>query len=71
MKRVYVNVTAEEKERLEKIATEHNATPGELLAAFVADLTYSGRSGGSDEREYASDWLDRQVCRWADGKMIT
>lgn len=69
MKRVYVNLTDEEKERLAEIAADHDATPGELLAAFVADLTCSNRTGGGDERMYASDWLDRQTYRWAGGKM--
>jgi len=69
MKRVYVNLTDEEKEDLERIAADHDATPGELLAAFVADLTYSNRTGGGDERMYASEWLDRQAYRWVDGKM--
>ena len=59
MRRIYINITDEEKERLSKIAAEHDATPGELLAAFVADITYSDRSGGSDERMYAEQWLCR------------
>ena len=71
MKRVYVNITAEEKVNLDMIAAEHNATPGELLAGFVADLTCSDRSGGSDERMFATDWLDRQTWRWSDGKLST
>jgi len=69
VKRVYVNLTDEEKERLTEIAADHDATPCELLAAFVADLTHSNRTGGSDERMYANEWLDRQTYRWADGKM--
>ena len=69
MKRVYVNLTDEEKEDLERIAADHDATSGELLAAFVADLTCSNRTGGGDERMYASEWLDRQAYRWVDGKM--
>ena len=71
MKRIYVTLTDEEKEDLSRIAADHNASPGELLAAFVADLAYSKRRGGSDESMYANDWLYRQTCRWENGKMIT
>ena len=70
MKRVYVTITPEEHGRLERIAAEHKAK-GELLAGFVADLTCSDRSGGSDERMYATDWFDRQTWRWSDGKLTT
>lgn len=71
MKRIYVSITYEEYVMLVDVALDHDAKPGELLAAFVADITHSSRSGGSDERMYANDWLSRQVCRWEDGKMIT
>lgn len=70
MKRIYVSLTDEEKDRLTEIAAEHYAAPGELLAAFAADLACSKRSGGSDVRMLANDWLCRQTCRWAEGKMI-
>ena len=71
MKRIYVSITDEERKRLEDIAAGCDATPGELLAALVADVTGSARSGGSDERMLASQWLERQAFRWIDGKMIT
>lgn len=64
VKRVYVNLTDEEKKDLERVAADHNTTPGELLAAFAADLTYSNRRGGSDESMFANDWLSRQTYRW-------
>ncbi|MHB8061766.1 MAG: hypothetical protein ACYDG2_03895 [Ruminiclostridium sp.] len=69
MERVYVDLTHEEKERLTLIAANYKTTPGELLAAFSADLTYSNRTGGSDERMYADQWLERQTYRWFDGKL--
>ena len=71
VKRIYVNLTDDEAAELKERAEYHSATPGELLAAFTADLTCSKRSGGSDERMYANDWLGRQCCRWSGGKMIT
>ena len=70
LKRICIRITDEEKERLSDIAAERDATPGELLAAFVADITSSARSGGSDERMYADQWLCRQTCRWIDGRMV-
>ena len=71
MKRIYVTLTEEEKEKLTMIAADNGAMPCELLAAFVADLTCSCRTGGSDEWQYAVEWLYRQVCRWHDGKLCT
>lgn len=71
VKRIYVTLTDEEKDDLARIASERDATPGELLAAFAADLTRSGRRGGSDESMYADEWLCRQSYRWSEGKMIT
>ncbi len=64
MKRIYVLLTDEEKDDLARIAGDHGATPGKLLASFAADLTYSKRRGGSDESMLANDWLDRQTFRW-------
>jgi len=64
VKRIYVTLTDEEKEDLARLAAEHGTSPGELLADFVADLTYSNRRGGSDESMYARDWLGRQTYRW-------
>ena len=34
--------------------------PEELLRCFVADLVQSGYSGGSDERMYAWQWIERR-----------
>ena len=71
MKRIYINITEEEKERFDRIAACHDTKSGELLAAFVADITCSSRTGGSDERMLAEEWLCRQTCRWSGGKMVT
>jgi hypothetical protein len=66
---IQVRLTEDEKKDLIRIALQHDATPGELLAAFAADLAGSDRSGGSDERMLADDWLSRQAMRWIDGKL--
>ena len=69
MDNVIVKLTDDEMERMSDVAKLHGAKPGELLAAFVADLVCSGRTGGSDERMYANEWLDRQTFRWMDGEL--
>ena len=71
MKRIVVVLTEDETATLRTYAENHDSTPGEILAAFVADLTDSKRRGGSDESMYARDWLYRQSCRWFEGKLIT
>ena len=61
--RVEVMLTDHELERLTEIANERDATPAEILAAFASDLTIGERTGGSDERMYADEWLHRR-CDW-------
>ena len=65
-----VKLTEDESKALSIVASQRDATSGELLAAFAADLTYSDRSGGSDERMLAGDWLSRQSYRWIDGELM-
>lgn len=57
--RISVNLTADEYSELRKIVSDCDTSVNRLLSQFIADLTYSDRSGGSDERRLASDWLDR------------
>lgn len=57
--RISVNLTADEYSELRKIASDCDTSVNRLLSQFIADLTASYRSGGSDERRLASDWLDR------------
>ena len=64
MKRITIQITEEEKERLTEIADNFGATPGQIVEAFISDLTSSARSGGSDERLRAEEWLYRQTYRW-------
>lgn len=42
-----------------EIAGREGLTTAELSQAFIADLTGSRESNGSDEREHARQWLDR------------
>ncbi|WP_313804752.1 hypothetical protein [Cytobacillus sp.] len=58
MKRLNVDINEEQYEELKEIAKEHDVNIATLLGAFVADL--SGiLSNGSDERDYARQYLDR------------
>ncbi|WP_195615492.1 DUF7698 family protein [Intestinimonas butyriciproducens] len=61
--RVEVMLTDHEISRLTEIAIDRDTTPAGILAAFASDLTYGERTGGSDERMYAEDWLGRR-CDW-------
>lgn len=58
--RVEVMLTDHESRRLTEIAVDRGTTPAGLLAAFVSDLTYGERTGGSDERFCADEWLGRR-----------
>lgn len=58
MKRVNVDINDEQYERLKEIAHEYDVSVATILGAFVADLT-GINSNGSDEREYAWQYLER------------
>lgn len=49
-------------QRIAQIETQYfdGMEPEELLHCFVADLVQSGYSGGSDERMYAWQWIERR-----------
>lgn len=51
------------KEQLLIIAAARNVTPTELIENFIADLTHSDKSNGSDERDLAEQWLDRVIWK--------
>lgn len=53
---IEVVLQPEEAERLAEVAEDHDITPEDLLAAFVADLTYSDRSGDKEDHERAEHW---------------
>ena len=64
MELIEVAVTEDELAKLEKLASDYSTTPGELLSAFVSDLTASSRSAGVTNEELADEWLDEQDYRW-------
>lgn len=58
---ITVALSVEEYKALEKLARHRaNMDAGTLLRCVAGDLTHSGWSGGSDERMYAHQWLDRR-----------
>jgi hypothetical protein len=63
MKRIKVDITYQEYQDLQRIAESAKTSVANLVGAFIQDLTYSDRSGGSDERELAREWLGRNVYR--------
>lgn len=70
-KRLTVEITDAEYDKLKEIAADHNVKVSEILGAFVADLTDEGRRNGSDEVEYAWAYLNRTwigiLKDWGDG----
>ena len=52
-RRITLNLTDNEVKGLTAFAIRGGVTVGTLLEDFVADLTYSTRSGGSDEEDRA------------------
>lgn len=54
-------------DELEAIADSHLTNIDNIIFAFVHDLICSEHSGGSDERDLASQWLSRNVF---DGEFI-
>ncbi|MEH6957751.1 hypothetical protein [Neobacillus drentensis] len=64
MKRLNVDIDQKEYERLKKVAEYQEVSVAKLLGCFISDLTRSDNSGGSDEREYANDWLNRAMLKY-------
>lgn len=56
-----LELSPEEMERLWQKAGRAGWRPEELLAYFIADMTGSVRSGGSDEEELAGIWFERRA----------
>ena len=62
---ITVSIDVEEFKELERLAQSRAHMDAEtLLRCFVGDLVHSAWSGGSDERMYAHQWLDRRFPRW-------
>lgn len=64
MKRLTIDINEEEYERLKRIAEQQESTVAKLLGAFCQDLTDCGRRGGSDEADFALDWLRRAMLKY-------
>lgn len=63
--RISINLTSDEYNKLKEKAETFHTTVNELLSQFIADLTSSERSGGSDERDKAESWLYRSSDKWS------
>ena len=58
---ITVALSVEEHPRLEKLARHRaNMDAETLLRCITGDLVHSDYTGGSDERMYAHQWLDRR-----------
>lgn len=58
---ITVALSVEEHARLEKLARHRADMDAEtLLRCITGDLVHSDYTGGSDERMYAHQWLDRR-----------
>lgn len=58
-KKITLELSEADCERISKLCGEHNLTVGELLKNFIGDLVDGTYSNGSDERMYAREWFDR------------
>lgn len=58
-KKITVELSEADCERISKLCGEHSLTVGELLKNFIGDLVDGTYSNGSDERMYAREWFDR------------
>lgn len=54
-----LKLTKEEKLLMSAIGLEIGIRPSEIVRQFVSDLTESTRTHGSDEREFAKNYLER------------
>lgn len=65
---VKLKLTDEEVESICREAARRNTTVEELLEDFVANLTGSIRNRGSDEREYAYQYVERCIYSFDDNE---
>ena len=70
-RRITLNLTDGEVKDLTAFAIRGGVTVGTLLEDFVADLTYSTRSGGSDEEDRARAWYDRRGYQYGEGRSFS
>lgn len=57
--KITIEIEADEYARLRAKAALAGVCIRDILSQFVADATGSDRSGGSDERDLARNWLER------------
>ena len=62
MKTLIIEIPDSEYCGLRQIAAKYGVTVRELLTGFVADATGSCRSGGSDERDRADEYVERRFA---------
>ena len=60
MKTISFKIPESEYCGMRQIAAQQGVTVSDLLSAFVADATGSSRSGGSDERVLADEYIERR-----------
>lgn len=58
-RKVKLNLSYKDCERLSLYAGKANLTVGELLENFIGDLVDGTYNNGSDERRFANEWFDR------------
>lgn len=63
--RISIDLTSVEYQKLRNLSDFYDTNVNCLLSQFIADLTCSDRSGGSDERNLASDWLSRSLYNFS------
>lgn len=63
-KRLNLDITEEEYAELKVLAKESNVSVSDIISTYVHDLVCSNRSGGSDERLFASDYFNRSWVSW-------
>lgn len=61
---VKLQLTEEEHEMIRDMAEGRDVTLEFVIEKFVADLACSNRSNGSDERDLADRWWERNNYNW-------
>ena len=70
-RKIALNLTDNEVKSLTALAIQGGATVGTLLEYFITDLTYSNRSGGSDEENLARAWYDRRGFQYGNPRSFS
>lgn len=54
-----VNLSKEDWENLQERARDYNISASGIVEKFIKDLIYSSEVCGSDEKELANEWFER------------